>query len=64
MYQVVMTNFGNVVYEGTDSAAAKAAAIRTGFECTVTYPGGMKTWSPIGGWRTMYKDQNITNCWE
>lgn len=55
-YQVTMTNFGNVVYQGTDLAQAQAQAVKTGFECTVicTDERGRvryKAWSPIGGWR-------------
>lgn len=64
MYTVILTNFGVVVYEGTDPEAAKAAAVRTGFDCNVRYPAGMKSWSPIGGWRTVYKEQNVQDCWE
>lgn len=54
MYKVWTTSFNSVVYEGCDPIVAMASAVNTGFECTMTYPGGTMTWSPIGGWRSIY----------
>lgn len=54
MYKVWMTNFNTVVYEGNDPNKAVEKAIKTGFECTMTHPDGMMSWSPISGWRTIY----------
>jgi hypothetical protein len=53
---VIMTNFGNVVYQGNLMADACERAVSTGFECTVTMVTGngdilVRSWSPIGGWR-------------
>lgn len=52
-----MTNFGNVIYEGCDQNKANAAAEKTGFECTVIHTKDCisYTWSPISGWRNLYK---------
>lgn len=54
MYKVWLTNFNTVVYEGNDENTAVEKAVKTGFECTMSYPGGMMSWSPIGVWRTLY----------
>ena len=53
---VIMTNFGNVVYQGDRVTDACERAVATGFECTLTMVkhGGdtcIWSWSPIGGWR-------------
>lgn len=53
MYKVWMTNFGTVVYEGTDPNKAIEAAVATGFECTVEHSSGMMSYSPISGWRIL-----------
>lgn len=60
MYKVWMTNFNTMVYEGSDPNVAAEKAVRTGFECTVEHPGGTMSWSPIGGWRTIYKKTETT----
>lgn len=57
MYKVWMTSFNTVVYEGFDLNSAMASAVKTGFECTVSHPGGMMSWSPIGGWRNLYRHE-------
>ena len=57
MYKVWMTSFNTVVYEGYEPSVAMASAVNTGFECTMSYPGGMMSWSPIGGWRTFYRNE-------
>lgn len=58
MYKVWLTNFNTVIYEGNDPNTAVDKAIKTGFECTMAHPDGMMSWSPIGGWRTLYKKNN------
>lgn len=58
MYKVWTTNFGVTVYEGNDQNKAIDAAVRTGFECTMTYPDGMMRWSPISGWATVYSQND------
>lgn len=55
MYKVWLTNFNTVVYEGNDPDVAVEKAVKTGFECTMSHPSGMMSWSPISGWRTLYK---------
>lgn len=53
MYVVHLTNFGYSVHQGNDLAAAKAAAEKTGFECTILQDNAVVwTWSPISGWRS------------
>jgi hypothetical protein len=54
MYKVWMINFGTVVFVGTDLIKAKAAAVRTGFECALSNDDMTMAWSPISGWRTLY----------
>lgn len=53
-YAVVLTNFGNTVYEGTDLSIATRRAESVGFEVTLVMRVGeeldMKFYSPIGGW--------------
>lgn len=56
MYKVWLTNFNTVVYEGSDPNLAVEKAVKTGFECTMSHPGGMMSWSPISGWRTIYRN--------
>ena len=58
MYKVWLTNFNTVVYEGNDPNLAVEKAVGTGFECTMTHSGGMMSWSPIGGWRTIYNTEH------
>ena len=52
-YKTYLTNFGRSIYEGGDLQAAKSAAIKAGFECTIYVDGWVPilTWGPIGGWR-------------
>lgn len=59
MYTVRLTNFNTVVYEGNDPNTAVDKAVKTGFECTMVHPGGMMSWSPISGWRTIYKNDKV-----
>lgn len=54
MYKVWMTNFGTIVYEGSDPNIAVAAAVMTGFECSLSHDSGMMSWSPVSGWRSLY----------
>jgi len=64
MYKVWTTSFNTMVYEGFDLKAAMASAERTGFECTVSHPRGMMCWSPIGGWRTLYRHETYNTIEE
>jgi len=54
MYKVIMTNFGNVVYEGMDPNVAVEKAVKCGFEA-VLYTNGVptQTYSTISGWQSV-----------
>jgi len=54
VYKVIMTNFGNVVYEGMDPNIAVEKAVRCGFEA-VLYTNGVptQTYSTISGWQSV-----------
>jgi hypothetical protein len=54
VYKVIMTNFGNVVYEGMDPNVAVEKAVRCGFEA-VLYTNGVptQTYSTISGWKSV-----------
>ena len=55
MITVYLVSFNRIVYQGFSISDAKMAAVRTGFECAlVNDEKYMETWSPIGGWRTIY----------
>lgn len=63
-YTVTLTNFGNVIYSGSDLATALGKAEQSGFEATLMidyndppYGSGQefRSYSPIGGWRTLSK---------
>jgi hypothetical protein len=54
VYKVIMTNFGNVVYEGMDPNIAVEKAVKCGFEA-VLYTDGVptQTYSTISGWQSV-----------
>jgi hypothetical protein len=59
MFVAILTNFGNTIYSGSSLEAAIAKVEAACFEATVQYfgPDGqstLKSFSPIGGWRTVY----------
>ena len=50
MYQTILTNFGNPVYEGHSFGDAKEAALKAGFEATIMDDNLIvATYSPIVG---------------
>lgn len=53
MYKVWMTNFNQLIYTGTDPNEAVAKAVDCGFECHLLHQGGIMSYSPITGWRTV-----------
>lgn len=64
MYRVHLINFGRDVYEGDDLTLARAAAVKSGFDCVIyqTQLPGRKwgqeelpilSYSAISGWRGM-----------
>jgi ABC-type xylose transport system permease subunit len=51
-YQTTLTNFGRDVYIGDNYEAARAAAVKSGFESCVLLDGALiGTYSPISGWK-------------
>lgn len=64
MYRVHLINFGNDVYKGDDLTLARAAAVKSGFECVIYHEQPidpkwgkvelpMLSYNPISGWRGM-----------
>jgi hypothetical protein len=52
IYQTTLTNFGGDVYIGGNYEAARAAAVKSGFESSVLLDGALiGTYSPITGWK-------------
>ena len=52
MFEVILTNIGNKIYEGKCEEAAIAAARLTGFEATLLKDGEFfASFSPVTGWK-------------
>jgi len=52
MFEVILTNIGMPIYEGTCRLSAIAKATLSGFEATVLKDGKLfASFSPISGWK-------------
>lgn len=52
MFEVILTNMGSKIYEGTCRVTALSKATLSGFEATVHKDGKLfASFSPISGWK-------------
>lgn len=52
MFEVILTNMGNKIYEGQCRVTAIAKATLSGFEATLLKDGRyFASYSPTGGWK-------------
>ena len=52
MFEVILVNFGNKIYEGDCRMSAIAKATLSGFEATLLKDGQLfASFSPISGWK-------------
>jgi hypothetical protein len=57
-YKTYLVNFGYSLYEGDSLAAARAAAVRSGFESVISVDEQpILSYSPLSGWRGLVATQ-------